>query len=215
MKLSLLICAIAASSAAAFAPSAATRKSTSLNMSMDRRSALAQVGIAAAGLASIPSIASADGAISSASIGRARGLYGDRIAALKRSADGAISSASMGRARGLYGDRIAALKSAVDSGNFAAVADEKSAFVLFNSGVYPTAKDKSKKAAAIEGTNAIFRAIRAKDSAALKSAYAAYVADNSIEGLPDVSIDGSNPGQGYSSDFDYRVKSKAAAIYVR
>mmetsp|Transcript_31046 Transcript_31046/g.37915 ORF Transcript_31046/g.37915 Transcript_31046/m.37915 type:complete len:189 (-) Transcript_31046:142-708(-) len=188
MKFSLLICAIAASSAAAFAPSAATRKSTSLNMSMDRRSALAQVGIAAAGLASIPSIASADGA---------------------------ISSASMGRARGLYGDRIAALKSAVDSGNFAAVADEKSAFVLFNSGVYPTAKDKSKKAAAIEGTNAIFRAIRAKDSAALKSAYAAYVADNSIEGLPDVSIDGSNPGQGYSSDFDYRVKSKAAAIYVR
>ena len=188
MKLSLFVCAIAASSAAAFTPSAVTRKSTSLNMSMDRRSALAQVGFAAAGLASIPSIASADGAVSGASIGRARGLYGDRIAALK---------------------------GAVDAGNFAAVAEEKAAFVLFNSGAYPTSKDKSKKAAAIEGTNAIFRAIRAKDSGALKSAYSAYVADNAITGLPDVSIDGSSPGQGYSSDFDYRVKSKAAAIYVR
>ena len=44
------------------------------------------------------------------------------------------------------------------SGDFAAVADEKNAFVLFNSGAYPAIKDKSKKAEAIAGTNAIFAA---------------------------------------------------------
>ena len=188
MKLSLVISAVAVSSASAFMQPAMTRKSSSLNMSMDRRQALTQVGIAAAGLASIPSIASADGA---------------------------VSGATKARARGIYGDRIAALASAVSSGDFTAVAEEKAAFVLFNSGAYPSAKDKSKKAAAIEGTNAIFRAIRAKDKAGLKSAYDSYVASNDISPLPEVSIDGSQPGQGYSSDFDYRVRSKAGAIYVR
>jgi len=155
---------------------------------MDRRAALAQVGIAAVGLASIPSIASADGAVSKSSIGRARGIYGDRIASLA---------------------------AAVDNGDFAAVAKEKSAFVLFNSGAYPSSKSKAKKTAAVEGTNAIFRAIRAKDKAALKSAYGTYMASNEIVGFPEVSIDGKNPGQGYSNDFDYRVKTKAGTIYVR
>lgn len=155
---------------------------------MDRRAALAQVGIAAAGLASIPSIALADGA---------------------------VSGASKGRARGIYGDRIAGLSGAVGAGDFAAVAKEKGAFILFNSGVYPTAKDKTKKATAVEGTNSIFRAIRSKDKAALKSAYDAYVATNEINALPDVSTDGKSPGQGFSNDYDYRSRTKAGAIYVR
>ena len=128
------------------------------------------------------------------------------------SADGAISKATVQRSRFNYGSRIAALKSAVAAGDFAAVAAEKNAFILFNSGAYPAIKDKAAKAEAIAGTNAIFSAIRSKDKAALKSAYDAYVKANEIGDF--AAITASN-GQGYSSDFDYRVKTKQAAIYVR
>ena len=148
---------------------------------MDRRAAMG--AIAAAGLVAIPSMASADGA---------------------------VSAATVQRAKFTYGSRIAALKSAVASGDFAAVAQEKNAFILFNSGAYP--KDKSKKAQAIEGTNAIFAAIRAKDKAALKTAYDKYTASNGIK--EPAALD-ANRGQGYSSDYDYRVRTKQAAIYVR
>jgi hypothetical protein len=140
-------------------------------------------GIAAAALVSVPAMASADGA---------------------------VSNASMQRARFQYGSRIAALKSAVDKGDFASVAEEKNAFILFNSGAY--ASDKSKKAAAIAGTNAIFSAIRSKDAAALKQAYNSYVAANDIKEPKALE---NKSGQGYSSDFDYRVRTKQAAIYVR
>ncbi len=148
---------------------------------MDRRAAMG--AIAAAGLVAIPSMASADGA---------------------------VSTATVQRAKFTYGSRIAALKSAVSSGDFAAVAEEKNAFILFNSGAYP--KDKSKKAQAIEGTNAIFAAIRGKDKAALKTAYDSYVAANDIKEPAPLDPNG---GQGYSTDYDYRVRTKQAAIYVR
>eukprot|EP00568_Trieres_chinensis_P007494 CAMPEP_0183290714 /NCGR_PEP_ID=MMETSP0160_2-20130417/339_1 /TAXON_ID=2839 ORGANISM="Odontella Sinensis, Strain Grunow 1884" /NCGR_SAMPLE_ID=MMETSP0160_2 /ASSEMBLY_ACC=CAM_ASM_000250 /LENGTH=181 /DNA_ID=CAMNT_0025451367 /DNA_START=111 /DNA_END=656 /DNA_ORIENTATION=- len=181
MKTSLAVSALLLGSAAAFAPSTTGRTTTSLDM--DRRAAFGQIGAAAAVLAGVPSVASADGAVSFATIGRARGIYGDRIAALK---------------------------SAVDAGDFAAVAAEKNAFILFNSGAY--AKDKTKKAAAIEGTNKIFAAIRSKDKAALSSAYSSYVSTNSINALPTIDNDA---GQGYSGDYDYRARTKAGAIYVR
>jgi hypothetical protein len=155
------------------------RGTTALNM--DRRSAMG--AIAAAGLVAIPSMASADGAVSAATIQRSKFTYGSRVAALK---------------------------DAVAAGDFSAVAGEKNAFILFNSGAYP--KDKAKKAAAIEGTNAIFAAIRAKDKAALKSAYDAYRTAN---GIKEFSALDASSGQGYSSDYDYRVKTKQAAIYVR
>lgn len=113
----------------------------------------------------------------------------------------------MGRARGLYGERIVSLKKAVESGDFAAVADEKNAFILFNSGAYPRVVDKPAKAAAVEGTNAIFAAVKAQDAGALKSAYKSYVASNGITGIPAVS---NKDGQGYSGDYDYKVKTKAA-----
>jgi Photosystem II Psb31 protein len=148
---------------------------------MDRRAAMG--AIAAAGLVAVPTMASADGAVSAATIQRAKFTYGSRVAALK---------------------------DAVAAGDFAAIANEKNAFILFNSGAYP--KDKAKKAAAIEGTNAIFAAIRAKDKAALKSAYDAYRAANEIKDVAPLS---SSSGQGYSSDYDYRVRTKQAAIYVR
>lgn len=155
------------------------RSSTAVSMEMDRRAAFGQIAAAGAAIAAIPSVANADGAVSAASINRARGLYGDRIAALE---------------------------AAVAKGDFAAVAAEKNAFILFNSGAYPTIKDKANKAAAIDGTNKIFAAIRSKDTGALKSAYGDYVKANSISPLPTVD---SATGQGYSSDYDFRVRSKA------
>mmetsp|Transcript_17233 Transcript_17233/g.49002 ORF Transcript_17233/g.49002 Transcript_17233/m.49002 type:complete len:180 (+) Transcript_17233:56-595(+) len=179
MKFTAVVSALLVASAAAFAPATTERASTALNM--DRRAAMG--AIAAAGLVALPTMASADGAISAATIQRAKFTYGSRIAALK---------------------------SAVAAGDFAAVAEEKNAFILFNSGAYP--KDKSKKAKAIEGTNAIFAAIRAKDKAALKTAYDSFVAANDIKDPPALDA---NKGQGYSSDYDYRVRTKQAAIYVR
>jgi len=154
---------------------------------MERRAAFGQIGVvaAAAGLAGLPSLASADGAVSGSTITKARVVYGSRIAALA---------------------------SAVDAGDFKAIAAEKNAFILFNSGAYPTSKDKSKKAAAIEGVNKIFSAIRAGDKAAVKTAYSAYVAANGITALP--TADPAN-SQSYSSDYGYLVKTKAAAVYVR
>eukprot|EP00539_Tryblionella_compressa_P001804 CAMPEP_0178737330 /NCGR_PEP_ID=MMETSP0744-20121128/2915_1 /TAXON_ID=913974 /ORGANISM="Nitzschia punctata, Strain CCMP561" /LENGTH=182 /DNA_ID=CAMNT_0020389861 /DNA_START=21 /DNA_END=569 /DNA_ORIENTATION=- len=182
MKFTAVVSALLVASASAFAPAATSeRASTALNM--DRRAAMG--AIAAAGLVAVPSIASADGA---------------------------ISAATMQRARFTYGSRIAALKSAVAKGDFAAVADEKNAFVLFNSGAYPRVKDKALKSEAIKQTNAIFAAIRAKDAGALKKAYDSYVAANDIKEPEALSAEG---GQGYSSDYDYRVKTKQAAIWVR
>ena len=161
------------------------QRSSTTALSMDRRAAFGAIAAGAAAVVAAPQFASADGAVSAATIGKARAVYGNRIAALK---------------------------SAVDSGNFDAVAAEKSAFVLFNSGAYPTPKTKADKAAAIAGTNDIFSAIKAGDKAALKKAYTAYVAANEIKPLPSVET---MKGQGYSSDFDYKRLSSAGAIYVR
>ena len=147
-------------------------------MAMDRRAVISAFGVAAAA-----------GAVPMAAF-----------------ADGAVSAATVNRARGIYGDRIAALKSAVAAGDFGAVAAEKNAFILFNSGAYPGVKNKANKAAAIAGTNDIFAAIRSGDKAALSSAYSAYVAANDISGLPTVAPE---DGQGYSNDYDFRKLSKA------
>merc|ERR1712071_80439 len=182
MKLSVLVCALFASSAAAFSTPSTSREMT-MSATWGRREAFVQIAGAAAAV--VPFAANADGAVSAASIGRARGIYGNRIAALEK---------------------------AVDAGDFRAVAEEKSAFILFNSGAYPFAKDKSKKSDAISGTNAIFAAVRSKDKGALKSAYQSYIASNGISSLPEISAD---DGQGYSNDYDYRARTKAGAIYVR
>mmetsp|Transcript_8233 Transcript_8233/g.7777 ORF Transcript_8233/g.7777 Transcript_8233/m.7777 type:complete len:177 (+) Transcript_8233:26-556(+) len=149
-------------------------------LSMDRRSAFGQIATAGAVLAGVPAIASAD------------------VAAQKN------------RARGLYGSRIANLAGAVAAGDYSAIAAEKSAFILFNSGAYPNNKPAQKNA--VSQTNAIFAAIRSGDKAAVKSAYDTYVTTNKINILPTVD---SNEGQGYCSDFDFRVRSSAGAIYVR
>ncbi|KAL7476668.1 hypothetical protein ACHAW6_002514 [Cyclotella cf. meneghiniana] len=179
MKFSLALVAAFAASANAFAPASVDRASTSL--AMDRRTAATQIATTAAVLSGLPSLALADGA---------------------------RSAATESRARGIYGQRIAALESAVNAGDFGAVAAEKNAFILFNSGAI---SDKSKKAAAVKGTNDIFAAIRAKDAGALKSAYAAYKSANDIK----LTAVDREAGQGYSSDYDFKARSSLGSIYVR
>eukprot|EP00544_Gedaniella_sp_CCMP2646_P011685 CAMPEP_0202479848 /NCGR_PEP_ID=MMETSP1361-20130828/27_1 /ASSEMBLY_ACC=CAM_ASM_000849 /TAXON_ID=210615 /ORGANISM="Staurosira complex sp., Strain CCMP2646" /LENGTH=184 /DNA_ID=CAMNT_0049107203 /DNA_START=48 /DNA_END=602 /DNA_ORIENTATION=- len=184
MKLAIVATLVAG--AAAFAPSyTGSRASTCLNAEFDRRAAFGQIAIGAGVLAGIPSLASADGAVSAATITKAKAVYGDRIAKLK---------------------------SAVEKGDFSAVVDEKNAFILFNSGAYPTAKDKSKKAESIALTNQIFSAIRSKDAAGVKKAYSDYVKFNGVKEIQPVDP---NAGQGYSSDYSYLARTPAAAIYVR
>ena len=74
--------------------------------------------------------------------------------------------------------------------------------------------DKAKTNEAIGATNSIFAAIRAQDKPGLKKAYDDYVKAFDIGGLPDLVGDNAN-SQGYSNDYDYRVRTKAATIYVR
>jgi hypothetical protein len=152
---------------------------------VDRRAAFGQIAVGAAVFAGLPQVASADGASSNGTIQKARFIYGGRISNLKK---------------------------AVEAGDFDAVAAEKAAFVLFNSGAYPGAKRKDSKSDAIKSTNDIFAAIRAKDKSALNKAYSTYVTSNNIKPFPVVD---SKDGQGYSGDFDYRVRTSAAAIYQR
>ena len=176
MKLSIAIVAAFAASASAFAPAPSAQTSTALNM--DRRAAAGQIAAGAAVLAGLPQLALADGA---------------------------KSFATAQRAKGIYGGRIAALESAVNPGDFGAVAAEKNAFILFNSGALP----KDKKKAAVKQTNDIFAAIRAKDAGALKSAYGAYKTANGIEA---VSVDDIMDGQGYSNDYDYKTRTPAGWV---
>jgi len=130
-------------------------------------------------------------------------------------ADGAVSTATIQRARGIYGGRIARLKDAVSKGDFAAVESEKNAFILFNSGAYRTKSPKAKaeKAAAEAAYADILAAVSAKDAGKLKSSYAAYVkaADIDINPKP---VD-QMTGQGYSNDYDWKVKTDKGVIYQR
>jgi len=57
-------------------------------------------------------------------------------------ADGSVSKATIQRAAGIYGSRIADLATAANNGDFGAFVAEKNAFILFNSGAI---KDKSKQ----------------------------------------------------------------------
>jgi len=130
-------------------------------------------------------------------------------------ADGAVSVATIQRARGIYGGRIAGLKDAVSKGDFAAVESEKNAFILFNSGAYRTnsPKAKAEKAATVAAYQDVLAAVSAKDAGKLKTSYAAYVkaADIDINPKP---LDQMS-GQGYSNDYDWKVKTDKGVIYQR
>jgi hypothetical protein len=157
------------------------RSTTALN-SVDRRAAFGQIAVGAAVVAGLPQFALADGAVSAATIARAKSVYGGKIASLK---------------------------AAVEKGDLEAVAAEKNAFILFNSGAYPSAKSKDAKKAAVADTNAIFAAVRSGDKSALKSAYSKYVAANGIKPTPVVDA---KSGQGYSGDYDYKVRTTAGYV---
>jgi len=154
----------------------------------DRRAAMQQVAGAIAGAVVMPQVAVADGAVSVNTIQRSRGIYGGRVAALK---------------------------DAVAKGDFAAVENEKNAFILFNSGAYrlnsPAAK--AQKAVTVAAYEDVFAAVAAKDAGKLKTSYAAYVkaADIDINPKP-VDV---NTGQGFSNDYDWKVKTSKGAIYQR
>lgn len=169
MKLITLACV--AASAAAFSTGSVERPATALNM--DRRAAAGQIAAGAAVIAGLPNLALADGA---------------------------KSAATVSRARGIYGQRIAALEDAVSKGDFGAVAAEKNAFILYNSGAI-TSKDK--QAAAVKQTNAIFAAIRGKDAGALKKAYGDY---KSAQDIAVIVVD-KEKGQGYSNDYDFKTRT--------
>jgi hypothetical protein len=125
------------------------------------------------------------------------------------SADGAVSAATRARAKFVHGSKIAALKAAVDKGDLDAVAAAKNAFVLFNSGVYPTPKEKDLRKAAVENTNAIFAAVRSGDKSALKTAYGKYVASNGIKAPPAVDW---KKGQGFSGEYDYKIRTPSGYV---
>ena len=173
MNFSFALVTIFAASASAFAPTPVAPASTALNM--DRRTAAGQIAVGAAVLAGVPSLALADGA---------------------------KSASTRSRARGIYGQRIAGLEAAVNAGDFGAVAAEKNAFILFNSGAIG---GKDEKAVAVKATNEIFAAIRGKDAGALKSAYNAYKTAND---LAPITV-GINEGQGASNDYDFKSRTAA------
>jgi len=129
-------------------------------------------------------------------------------------ADGAVSTATVARSRGIYGGRIADLKGAVEKGDFAAVLEEKNAFELFNSGAYmkKTSKDKKEKPIAIAEYNNILAAAKAGDKAALQKSYAAFMKNADIDTK---SVDVAT-GQGYSTEYDWKARSSTkGAIYQR
>ena len=130
------------------------------------------------------------------------------------SADGAVSAATVARSRGIYGGRIAELKDAVAKGDFEAVLAEKNAFDLFNSGAYAqkSAITKAQKAIAVTETKNIMEAIATKNPNQLKTAYAAYMKNANIDASAVNSI---MDGQGYSTEYDWKVRTKKGTIYQR
>ncbi|CAM9754311.1 unnamed protein product [Chrysoparadoxa australica] len=129
------------------------------------------------------------------------------------SADGAVSLATIARAKGIYGGRILGLKDAVSKGDFDAVGAEKNAFVLYNSGAYKRGNvdDKANQAQATALTKEIMAAVSAKDKAALGKAYSAYVKLIDI----DTKLYDPAGSQGISSDYDWKSRTNKGTIYQR
>uniref|UniRef100_A0A7S2S7V4 Photosystem II Psb31 protein domain-containing protein n=1 Tax=Rhizochromulina marina TaxID=1034831 RepID=A0A7S2S7V4_9STRA len=131
-------------------------------------------------------------------------------------ADGAVSLATVARARGLYGGRIAALSDSVNKGDLEAVEAEKNAFILFNSGVYARngPVDRKNKKVAVAATNSLFDAVSKGDKAGVKSAYAEFMKVADIQ--PGYSGKDKDFTQGYSTEYDWKYKDpKKGSIYIR
>ena len=76
-------------------------------------------------------------------------------------ADGAVSDATRSRAKGIYGGRIANLGGAVERGDLGAIATEKNAFILFNSGAYSGPGEARKAVGCAQKANFLLVATKA------------------------------------------------------
>lgn len=94
-------------------------------------------------------------------------------------ADGAISKSTVYRGRNKYGPKILSLQDAVNKGDFAAFEDKKvvNAFDLFisSSNALPSKISKDTKKTEIAIQTSIYEAVKAKDSAKLKSSFSDFV----------------------------------------
>uniref|UniRef100_A0A6V1UIU7 Photosystem II Psb31 protein domain-containing protein n=1 Tax=Heterosigma akashiwo TaxID=2829 RepID=A0A6V1UIU7_HETAK len=140
-------------------------------------------------------------------------------AAMPAFADGAVSTATVQRARGIYGGRIEDLKSAVDAGNIAAVAEEINAFKLFASGAYAkkSPADKASQKLVNAAIAEIEDGIKTNNAGKVKSGYAKVIEAGELN-YSDFKYDGKDRAysQGYSSDFDWKKgDAKKGTIYVR
>lgn len=106
-------------------------------------------------------------------------LAGPMIPTEQANADGAVSASTVFRARNNYGRRIKDLAPAAEKGDFATFASKKSinAFDLFisSTNAIKNPTTKARLAAEKEVENKIYSAVKAKDAAALKSAYAEFI----------------------------------------
>ena len=130
-------------------------------------------------------------------------------------ADGAVSAATVYRARTGYGNKIRDLKAEAEKGNFAAFDNQKTknAFDLFISGSNAQKSVTTKARAAVETDlkNKIFAAAAAKDAAGLKAAYNEFykVADLKEDFKP------SDLGQTGSSGYELTWGTDRQYIYQR
>mmetsp|Transcript_66021 Transcript_66021/g.148999 ORF Transcript_66021/g.148999 Transcript_66021/m.148999 type:complete len:158 (+) Transcript_66021:254-727(+) len=148
-------------------------------------------------------------------IAKTAGAFGLIAGAGAASADGAVSTTTVARARGIYGSRILALEDAVAKGNLAAVAEEKNAFILFCSGVYTRkgAKEAALKAKAVAASDALLAAVEKGDTAGAKAAYKEFLSVAAIA----KPYEGKDKAysQGYSTEYDWKYKTPKGTIYVR
>ena len=147
----VILVAVLLAVASAFSPSRTMgAKKMELSMNMDIRKAL---GVAAMGFA--------------------------LAAPIPAMADGAVSASTVYRARNNYGARIVDLAKAADTGNFAAFEDKRSknGFDLFisASNAQKSAISKERKAKELVIVASINDAVKAKDAAKLKAAYAEFI----------------------------------------
>ena len=104
------------------------------------------------------------------------------------------------------------LQDAVNKGDFDAVADEKNAFELFNSGAYQAAGGvaQAQRAVSVENYGAIKEAVASKNAAGLKAAYKKFIDDADIASLLEPVS-----GQGMSADYDWKARGVKGYVYVR
>ena len=129
-------------------------------------------------------------------------------------ADGAVSKATVSRARGIYGAKITALAGAAKVGDLKAFEAERGAFDIFSSSGYARSTLAEKKAVKA-GVAEIYAAVAARDKPAVEAAYArftkAYVPVN-----PFGDSVGVDAGQGCATgcDYDWKARTPKGTLFI-